>query len=186
MSRVGKRELKLPSGVQVTIEPNRVLVQGPRGRLETPLPNPISVEVADGTVRVSRANNAKPVRALHGLTRSLLANAIKGVTQGFQKDLDVIGIGYRAEARGKSLNLTLGYSHPIEFPIPEGIEIKVERGQKPISNYVATISVKGNDKQQVGQVAADIRGMRPPDSYKGKGIRYADELVRLKVGKKGA
>ena len=114
----------------------------------------------------------------------MLANAVTGVTEGFSKELDLVGIGYRVEMKGKTLNLSLGFSHGIEFPVPEGIEVTVQKGKKPISNYIASIVVSGNDKQQVGQVAATIRRMRPPDAYKGKGIRYADELVRLKVGKK--
>jgi large subunit ribosomal protein L6 len=115
-----------------------------------------------------------------------LANAVTGVTKGFEKKLDVIGIGYRAERRGNYLNLSLGHSHPVELPVPEGVEIKVEREQRAINNYVATITIAGSDRYRVGQVAADIRSLRPPDSYKGKGLRYSDEIVRTKVGKKGA
>jgi large subunit ribosomal protein L6 len=133
-----------------------------------------------------RESNSKEARALHGLARALLANAVVGVSEGFVRKLDVVGIGYRAEARGRYLNLSLGHSHPIEFPIPEGIEISVEREPRQISNYVATIKVSGADRSRVGQTAADIRALRPPDAYKGKGVRYSDEVVRTKVGKKGA
>jgi len=185
MSRVGRKTIEIPSEVKVTIEKDQVSVQGPRGSLTTPVPPQIRVELTDGELLAHRESDEKPVKALHGLTRSLLANAVRGVTEGFQKELDLVGIGFRADVKGKTLNLSLGFAHPVEFPISEGIEIKVDRGKKPITNYVASIRVSGNDRQQVGQVAADIRALRPPDAYKGKGIRYADEVVRLKVGKKG-
>ena len=186
MSRVGKRKIDIPSGVQVTIEPSRVLVQGPRGKIETAIPDRIVAEMADDSLLVLRKTEDKISRSLHGLTRSLLANAVAGVTEGFQKGLDVVGIGYRVQVEGNSLKMSLGFSHTVEVAIPEGIQIKVERSQSSIANYIGTIIVSGNNKQQVGQVAADIRRLRPPDSYKGKGIRYTNELVRLKVGKKGA
>lgn len=185
MSRVGRKTIEIPSEVKVTIEKDQVSVQGPRGSLTTPVPPQIRVELTDGELLAHRESDEKPVKALHGLTRSLLANAVRGVTEGFQKELDLVGIGFRADVKGKTLNLSLGFAHPVEFPISEGIEIKVDRGKKPITNYVASIRVSGNDRQQVGQVAAGIRALRPPDAYKGKGIRYADEVVRLKVGKKG-
>ncbi len=185
MSRVGRSVIELPSEVKVTIEEDQVLVQGPRGTLTTPVPSPIRVELTDRELLAHRDSEDKLVKALHGLTRSLLANAVKGVTEGFRKDLDLVGIGFRADVKGKTLNLSLGFAHPVEFPFSEGIEIKVGRDKKPITNHVASIVITGNDKQQVGQVAADIRRLRRPDAYKGKGIRYADEVVRLKVGKKG-
>ena len=186
MSRVGKKPINLPSGVKVAIEQDRVLVEGPKGKLETRLPEGIRAEVVDGILVAHRQSEEKAVRALHGLSRSLLANAVIGVSQGFQKELDIIGIGYKAEMRGKHLTLSLGYSHPVEVQVPEGIQIKVERGTRAIQNYVATLVISGIDKYQVGQIAADIRSSRVPDSYKGKGIRYAGEFVKLKVGKKGA
>ena len=186
MSRVGKRPIQIPSEVKVTIEKGLVLVEGPKGKLETRLPEGVEVELSNSTLVARRASDSKMHRALHGLTRTLLANAVTGVTEGFKKELDVVGIGYRAETRGKYLNLSLGFSHPVEFPVPEGIEIRVERGQRKVGNYVGTVIVSGIDKARVGQVAADIRRLRPPDPYKGKGVRYADELIRLKVGKKGA
>ncbi len=185
MTRVGRRQIVIPSEVKVTIEKDQVRVQGPRGSLTTAVPAPIRVELTEGMLLAHRDSEEKPVKALHGLTRSLLANAVEGVTEGFKKDLDLVGIGFRAAVQGKTLTLSLGFAHTVEFPISEGIEIKVNRDKKPISNYVASIVISGNDKQQVGQVAADIRALRPPDAYKGKGIRYADEVVRLKVGKKG-
>ncbi len=185
MSRIGRKKIDVPSEVKVTIEKNQVRVQGPRGALTTSVPAPIRVELTDRELLAHRDREDKPVKALHGLTRSLLANAVTGVTEGFRKDLDLVGIGFRADVKGKTLNLSLGFAHPVEFPIREGIEIKVNRDKKPLTNYVTSIVISGNDKQQVGQVAADIRALRRPDAYKGKGIRYADEVVKLKVGKKG-
>ncbi len=185
MSRVGRKAIELPSEVKITIEKNQVRIQGPRGTLTTPVPAPIRVELTDRELQAHRDSEDKPVKALHGLTRSLLANAVKGVTEGFRKDLDLVGIGFRADVQKKTLNLSLGFAHPVLFPIKEGIEIQVSRDKKPITNHVASIVVTGNDKQQVGQVAADIRRLRRPDAYKGKGIRYAGEVVKLKVGKKG-
>lgn len=186
MSRVGKEPVEIPSGVKVSVEGSAVLVEGSKGKLRTPIPAGIKVEVANGEAVARRENEQQRTRALHGLTRALIANAVHGVSQGFSKQLYVVGIGYRADVRGKHLNLTLGHSHPIDFPIPEGIDIKVEREQSQISNYTATITIEGADKYRVGQVAADIRNLRPPDAYKGKGVRYSDEIVRTKVGKKGA
>jgi large subunit ribosomal protein L6 len=185
MTRVGRKIIEIPAEVKVTIEKDQVRVQGPRGTLTTRVPAPIRVELTDGSLLAHRDSEDKPVKALHGLTRSLLANAVAGVTEGFKKDLDLVGIGFRADVKGQTLNLSLGFAHAVEFPIREGIEVKVNRDKKPITNHVASIMISGNDKQQVGQVAADIRSLRPPDAYKGKGIRYADELVKLKVGKKG-
>ncbi len=185
MSRVGRKTIELPSEVKVTIEGDQVRIQGPRGTLNTCIPAPIRVELTDRTLLAHRDSEEKPVKALHGLTRSLLANAVKGVSEGFRKDLDLVGIGFRADVKGRTLQLSLGFSHLVEFSFSEGIEVKVSRDKKPIANHVASIVVTGNDKQEVGQVAADIRALRTPDAYKGKGIRYADEVVKLKVGKKG-
>jgi large subunit ribosomal protein L6 len=186
MSRIGKQEIDVPAGVKVAIEADKVIVEGPKGSVEAPLPGGITVELSESKLTAKRESDSKEKRALHGLTRALLSNAVVGVTSGFEKKLDVVGIGYRAEVRGKYLNLSLGHSHPIEFPVPEGIEINVAREPRQISNYVATVSIAGVDRYRVGQVAADIRSLRPPDAYKGKGVRYSDEIVRLKVGKKGA
>lgn len=186
MSRVGKKPIQIPAQVKVSVQPGRVLIEGPKGKLETAVPRGIKTEMVGGNLVAQRESKDQQVAALHGLVRSLLANAVHGVTEGFQKALDIVGIGYKAEMRGPYLNLSVGHSHPVEFPVPEGISIRVERETKGIQNYVATVVVSGIDKQRVGQVAADIRALRPPDAYKGKGIRYADEVVRLKVGKKGA
>lgn len=186
MSRIGKQPIPIPSGVKVAVENGSVHVEGPKGKLSTRLPDGVQIEVKDGQVIAKRASNAKPHRANHGLARALLANTVEGVTQGFEKRLDVVGVGYRAEVQGGFLTLGLGFSHPVQVPIPEGIEISVDRAKKTIQQYIATISVKGIDKQAVGQLAADIRALRKPDAYKGKGIRYEDEMIKLKVGKKGA
>ncbi len=186
MSRVGKKPIPVPSGVKVSVAADHVRVEGPKGKLEVPVPPSIRVEMKDGTVLAHRDNDEKNVRALHGLTRSLVANAVNGVTIGFRKELDIVGIGYRAEMRGKFLNLTLGFSHPIDFPVPPEITIKVEKLQRTIQNYVTSVVVSGADRGRVGQTAADIRSLRRPDPYRGKGIRYSTEVIRLKVGKKGA
>ena len=186
MSRVGRRPIVIPAGVQVDIEASRVVVQGPKGTLETSIPAGIKLEFKDGVAEAKRTVENKKTRALHGLFRSLVANAVWGVAKGFSKELDLVGIGYRAVIQDKALNLSVGFSHQVEFAFPEGIEITVDNTRKNIPNHVATMVVSGIDKGQVGQVAADIRKIRPPDAYKGKGIRYADEVVRTKVGKKGA
>jgi len=186
MSRIGKQQINVPSGIKISIERSRVILEGKKGKLEVPVPPGIEVELSDSALQAKRVDDSGQSRAFHGLTRALLANAVKGVEEGFVKKLDVVGIGYRAEMRGKYLNLTLGHSHPTEFPVPEGIEISVAREPRTTANYVTTISVGGYDLQRVGQIAADIRALRPPDAYKGKGVRYSDEEVRTKVGKKGA
>lgn len=187
MSRVGKKPVPVPQGVKIQVGKDSVKVEGPKGNLEVSVPKSISVEIKDGTVQAQRSSEEKNVRALHGLFRALLANAVTGVTSGFQRELDVVGIGYKAEMRGKSLNLSLGFSHPIEFRVPDGLGVKVERLPRTnLQNYVATVVISGVDKHRVGQLAADLRALRPPDSYRGKGIRYSNETVKLKVGKKGA
>jgi large subunit ribosomal protein L6 len=186
MSRIGRKIIKLPAGVKIATESRQVRVEGPKGKLTVPLPTGISVDQADSTVTVKRASDAKDLRAKHGLTRALLANAVQGVGEGWTKKLDVVGIGYRAEVRGKYVNFSLGHSHPVEFPVPEGLQISVEREPRAIPNYVATVKVSGADRHLVGQIAAEIRALRPPDAYKGKGVRYANEVVKTKVGKKGA
>ena len=186
MSRVGRRPIVIPAGVRLDIEAARVVVQGPKGTLETTIPAGIQLELNDGVAEAKRLDESKKTRALHGLFRSLVANAVWGVAKGFKKELDLVGVGYRAEIQGKSLDLSVGFSHPVLFEFPEGIQIMVDKTRKNISNHVATVVVSGIDKRLVGQVAADIRKIRPPDAYKGKGIRYADEVVKTKVGKKGA
>jgi large subunit ribosomal protein L6 len=176
MSRIGKQPITLPTGVEVSIDPDVVRVTGPRGSLEERKPREIAVEKNDGEVVVTRPTDRGEHRALHGLTRSLIANMVTGVTEGFSKRLEIQGVGYRAALRGKDIELQVGYSHPVSIPAPEGIEFEVPAPTQ--------IVVKGNSKQQVGELAARIRKVRPPEPYKGKGIRYADEYVARKVGKR--
>ena len=176
MSRIGKQPIPLPTGVEVQIEPEVVRVTGPRGSLEERKPRDIAVEKQDSELLVTRPTDRGEHRALHGLTRSLIANMVTGVTEGFTKRLEIQGVGYRAALRGKDIELQVGYSHPVSIPAPEGIEFEVP---VPIQ-----IVVKGNSKQAVGEIAARIRKVRPPEPYKGKGIRYAGEYVARKVGKR--
>lgn len=176
MSRIGNKLIPLPSGVKVQIKDASVEVQGPKGRLTVPLPRGIRFEQKDATLIAKR--EAEQFRALHGLARALVANAVTGVTLGFKKDLDIVGVGYRAEVKGKNLVLALGYSHPVEFPIPEGIQIVVEK--------MTHLTVTGANKNTVGQVAANLRALRPPDPYKQKGIRITGERLKKKAGKAGA
>jgi len=178
MSRIGKLPVKLPQGVTVTVAQTEINVKGPKGGLTTPLPGGITCKVEGGEAHLTRRNDERQQRALHGLTRALLANAVKGVSTGWSRDLDIQGIGYRANVQGKNVEFALGYSHPVVFPIPEGITVTVEKQTK--------VSVSGVDRQKVGQVAAEIRSLRPPEPYKGKGIRYMDEVIKKKVGKTGA
>lgn len=175
MSRIGRKPIPIPQGVEVKIEGGLVTVIGPKGVLRHNVPPEIEVTVEDGEIKVHRKNDNKRSKALHGLTRTLLANMVTGVTQGFEKRLDIVGVGYRAQLEGNVLKLSLGYSHPVIYPIPEGIEIQVPQPTK--------IVIRGIDKQRVGQVAAEIRAFRKPDAYKGKGIRYEGEVVKLKAGK---
>jgi large subunit ribosomal protein L6 len=175
MSRIGNAPITLPSGTAVTLSAESVNVKGPKGELNQTIVNLTSVEVNDGIVSVKRSNESRTARANHGLMRALINNMVTGVSVGFTKQLEVNGIGYRADVKGKNLVLNLGYSHPINFSIPDGIAIAADK------NNVVTVS--GIDKQQVCQVAANIRGFRKPDSYKGKGVRYVGEYVRLKAGK---
>ena len=176
MSRIGRKLIDLPAGVTVQTEGASLAVKGPKGTLHVPLPAGIQLEKQDGHLTLQRDSDDRA--ALHGLARSLLANAVLGVTKGFERPLDIVGIGYRAELKGKSVTFTLGYSHPIEFPIPEGIAISVEKQTHLV--------VSGSDKQLVGHVAAKIRALRPPDPYKNKGIRYTGERLKKKVGKAAA
>lgn len=178
MSRIGKLPIPVPDGVSVDIHGDRLVVKGSRGELTSPVPAGISFEMSDGDLVASRASEAKPVRALHGLARALAANAVHGVSQGFTRELQITGIGYRAAMQGQVLTMQLGFSHPVLFPVPEGLQIATPEPTR--------IVIEGNDKQLVGETAAKIRSLRPPDAYKGKGIRYKDEVVRTKVGKSGA
>ncbi len=176
MSRIGRKPIPLPDGVSVTVEPERVRVTGPRGELSERVNRVIGVEQADGELRVTRPTDRSEHRALHGLTRSLVANMVEGVTQGFEKRLEIQGVGYRAQLRGKDLELALGYSHAVHVPAPVGVEFEVPQPTRVI--------IRGNSKQAVGEVAAVIRKKRPPEPYKGKGIRYEGEYVARKVGKR--
>ncbi|MGI6443000.1 MAG: 50S ribosomal protein L6 [Synergistaceae bacterium] len=178
MSRIGQKPIALPKGVELKIDGNNIKVKGPKGALEMNLVPFIEVKMEEGQVNVSRENNVKEVRAAHGMTRAILNNMIVGVSEGFQKTLEIIGVGYRAQMQGKNLVLSLGLSHPLEITPPEGIEIECDGPLK--------IIVRGIDRQLVGQVASNIRGYRPPEPYKGKGIRYSGEYVIRKAGKAGA
>jgi large subunit ribosomal protein L6 len=186
MSRVGKKIIKIPSGVKVAIQGGVVEVESKKAKLSSPIPPGIQFKMEGDELIATRDSDEKPYPAYHGLARALAANNVRGVTEGFTKVLDIVGIGFKADAKPKAVTFNLGYSNPIEFPIPAGIAIKVEKQQRAIQNYVTTLIITGFDKQLVGQVAADIRSLRKPDAYKGKGIRYNNETVRLKVGKKGA
>ena len=176
MSRIGRQPIPVPAGVTVAIEPERVIVNGPRGELSERVPRDIQIEQVDGELRVTRPTDRGEHRALHGLTRSLVANMVEGVTNGYTKGLEIQGVGYRATLAGRNLTLALGYSHPVNIDAPEGIEFEVPQPTRVI--------VKGIDKQLVGEVAANIRKQRPPEPYKGKGIRYEGEYVARKVGKR--
>jgi large subunit ribosomal protein L6 len=178
MSRIGKKPIEIPKGVEIALDGGVFTAKGALGALTYTIPAGVSVDIQESQILVTRVTDQKRHRALHGLVRSLLNNMVIGVSTGFTKTLEIVGIGYRAKKEGETLNLAVGYSHPVNFPVPEGITIDVEGQNKVI--------VKGRDKQQVGQVAANIRRVRPPEPYKGKGIRYSDEVVRTKVGKTGA
>jgi large subunit ribosomal protein L6 len=176
MSRIGRKPIPVPSGVKIAMKDGSIDVQGPKGKLSFRIPRGISFEQKDGVLTAVR--ETEDHRAVHGLARALVANAVHGVTQGFKKDLDIVGVGYRAELKGKYIAFALGKSHPIEFPIPEGIQVAVEKQTHLV--------VTGADKGQVGQVAADMRSLRPPDPYKQKGIRITGERLKKKAGKAGA
>jgi len=176
MSRIGKKPIPVPQGVKVAIEGQIVKAEGPKGNLSQTVPGSLSVTVEQNVLTVGRSSEHRTVRALHGLMRSLIANMVHGVKDGFERKLEIVGIGYRAQLQGKSLHLALGYSHPVIFLLPEGVQAEVERQ--------VSITIKGADKALVGQTAAKIRELRKPDPYKGKGIKYSDEQIRRKVGKK--
>jgi large subunit ribosomal protein L6 len=177
MSRIGRTPVAIPAGVDVTISGREVTVKGPRGTLSMEVAAPIEVAQADGAITVTRPNDEGEIRALHGLSRSLIANMVTGVTEGFRKTLEIVGVGYRVQAKGQDLEFSLGYSHPVPVTAPAGITLRVESPTRFV--------VEGIDKQQVGEVAANIRKLRKPDPYKGKGVRYQGEQVRRKVGKAG-
>jgi large subunit ribosomal protein L6 len=176
MSRIGNKPIEIPAGVTVDVGPGRVTVNGPKGELTQVIDRAMEVKVEDGIVTVSRPTDRGEHRALHGLTRSLIQNMVTGVTDGYEKRLQITGVGYRARAAGKGLELSLGFSHPVSVDAPEGIDFEVPQPTE--------IVVRGIDKQQVGEIAAQIRRHRPPEPYKGKGVRYADEQIRRKVGKR--
>jgi large subunit ribosomal protein L6 len=179
MSRIGRTPIEVPKGTDVKLENGLFTAKGPQGSVSQSVFEGFPVEIEDGTITVSRPGETGPERSLHGLLRSLLANAVEGAATGFKKELDIIGVGYRAEVKGREVHFSLGYSHPVIYPMPEGIDI----AHDPKANR---ITVTGADKQQVGQVAAEIRRLRKPDPYKGKGIKYVDEVIRRKVGKAGS
>jgi large subunit ribosomal protein L6 len=175
MSRIGRMPVPMPKEVKVASDPSKIEVTGPKGLLTQPLPQGISISVDGGKILVHRANDQRTSRALQGLTRSLVANMVTGVTQGFEKKLEIVGVGFRVDLQGSTLKLTLGFSHPILYPLPKGIKVEIEKQ--------TLLTVKGIDRQQVGIVAAKLRSIKPPEPYKGKGIRYAGERIRKKVGK---
>ncbi len=179
MSRIGKLAIKIPDKVKVTAQPGFVHVEGPKGKVDQKLDREMKVIVDKGEVRVERPNDSRRSRQLHGLSRTLVANMIQGVTQGFSRSLDIAGVGYKAELKGKSITLSLGFSHPVDYPLPEGVTAEYDAKAN-------RITVKGADKHQIGLVAAEIRKLRPPEPYKGKGVKYAEETIRRKQGKTGA
>lgn len=178
MSRIGKLPITLPKGVEVKIDGQKVSVKGPQGELSQEFSPEITIKMEDGTITVERPNDEPRIRALHGTTRALLNNMIVGCSQGFERVLEVQGVGYKAEMNGKDLLINVGYSHPVNFPAPDGISFEAD-------SKTRLIKVKGRDRQQVGQIAANIRKIRPPEPYHGKGIRYQNEVVKLKAGKAG-
>lgn len=178
MSRIGKKEIPLPKGVEVRQDGGAVVVKGPKGQLTTPLVAGIKMSVDNNVVKFERPNEEGKTRAFHGLMRALVANNVKGVSEGFKRELDIVGVGYRAEMKGQQVHLALGYSHPVVFDIPKGIDIAIDKQTH--------ITVTGVDRQKVGQAAANIRSLRKPDPYKQKGVRYTGEVLKKKAGKTGA
>ena len=179
MSRIGRLPITIPDKVKVNVQPGLVHVEGPKGKVTQKLDREMKITVAEGQVRVERPNDSRRSRQLHGLSRTLVANMIQGVTQGFSRSLDIAGVGYKAELRGKEVHMALGFSHPVVFPLPEGISAEYDAKAN-------RLTVKGADKHLVGLTAAQIRKVRPPEPYKGKGIKYAEETIRRKQGKTGA
>jgi large subunit ribosomal protein L6 len=183
MSRVGKKLIEIPKDVKVTIGESDIEVQGPKGKLALSIPKGISFKLDDGKLSAEREND--DLTAIHGTARALAANAVTGVSKGFSQEMDIVGVGYKADLRGRSIFFSLGYSHPIEFPLPEGITAKVEKLQRSITQYQTTVTLLGIDKELLGQMAANMNRLRKPDAYKGKGVRYADRPLKLKPGKTG-
>lgn len=178
MSRIGKKPIAVPKGVQIAVKGDQVEIQGPKGKLGMTVHELCSVAVGDGSIVVRRGAEHRTAKALHGLTRALVANMVRGVSEGFDRRLEIVGIGYRVQLSGRNLTFNLGYSHPVVFAVPDGVQAEVEKQ--------TIITLRGVDKQLIGQTAAQIRSLRRPDPYKGKGIRYSDEVVRRKAGKTGA
>jgi len=178
MSRIGRKPIEVPQGVDVKVDGGAVRIKGPKGELQWSYPERMKVALSEGKVLVGRAGDLKEDRSLHGLTRSLLANMVTGVSKGFERVLEISGVGYRAQVQGTKIVFTLGFSHPVEYQLPEGVTAAVDQ-------KMTTLTLKGIDKQLLGQIAANIRNLRPPDIYKGKGVRYAGERLKLKVGKAG-
>jgi large subunit ribosomal protein L6 len=185
MSRIGKKVIAIPKGVTVTIQERELEVKGPKGTLHTPIPDGISFKLDGDQLQAERTSDE--LAASHGLARALANNAIVGVTEGFSKQMDVVGVGYKADVQGRRVVFSLGYSHPIEFPLPEGVEVKSERvaTKSSIPQYQLTLTLTGIDKQRLGQVAAEMHRLRKPDPYKGKGVRYSDVQLKLRPGKTG-
>jgi len=177
MSRIGKKPITIPGGVQVSLKDAVVAVKGPKGELKKPVPEGVSVKVEKAAVNVARAGDEPAIRARHGLVRALINNMIEGVTKGFERKLEINGVGYKAEVAGDKLNLSLGFSHPIAYPLPKGISAKVEKN---------LLTLAGIDRELLGQTAAKVRSFRPPEPYKGKGVKYLEEVIKRKVGKTGA
>ncbi len=182
MSRIGRMIIDIPKGVKTSIKGDRILVEGPKGKLSSPVPGGITATLEDGALSFKREGEDGPTRAKHGLARALAANCVKGVTEGFKKQLQIIGVGYRVNVEGKAVEFHLGYSHPIRFPLPDGISANAEQDRQTKS---IILTVEGIDKQLVGQVAANMRRLRKPEPYKGKGVRYLDEHILRKAGKSG-
>jgi large subunit ribosomal protein L6 len=175
VSRIGKLPITIPVGVKVAVEPTEVCLEGPKGKLKTAVPAGVQVRVDGQIVRVERESEERQVRALHGLTRKLIANMAQGVSQGFSRVLEINGVGYRAEVKGQEIHITLGFSHPVVFPLPQGVTASVERQ--------VIITLSSADRQLLGETAAKLRGLRPPEPYKGKGVKYREEVIRRKAGK---
>ncbi len=183
MSRVGKKIIEIPKDVKVKLTESEVEVQGPKGKLTTKIPAGVTFKLEDGKLTAERESEL--YTALHGTARALVANAVTGVSTGYTQEMDVVGVGYKADLRGRSILFALGYSHPIEFVLPEGVTAKVEKLQRSINQYQTTITLSGIDKELLGQVAANMNRLRKPDAYKGKGVRYSNRPMKLKPGKTG-
>ncbi len=188
MSRVGRKPVPVPSGVNVTIKDATIAVKGPKGELKRAIPTGVSAKLEAGQVHIARSSDGRDERSRHGLLRALVANMVKGVTEGYVRQLEINGVGYRAEVTGSKLNLVVGLSHPVEFTLPTGVQAKTEKAKSTVNpgQDAVLLTISGNDKETVGQLVSKIRSVRPPEPYKGKGIKYLEEKLRRKVGKTGA